>query len=212
MARHKPPMEEAFGPSLDGREDVAQLAKSLLDPLANVPEIEESEEEPLPVAPPVLLICGGRQAAVSVARLARDCGFAVELAVQEAPDPEDELASQADAVHVLENYEDLVEACGISRNHYVCVFVSDAALCEHILQQCLASDAAYLGAWAELDLRNEIFARLKAAGAPEAELAAVCCPIGLAIGAVSSGQQAVAILAEVLAAKSGVLKRLRFSD
>lgn len=212
MARRKRPMEEALGPALDGRDDVAQLARSLLEPQANVPEPEEDESPTAIAEQPVLLICGGRQVAAAVAELARRCGFGVELAAREAPDADDELASLADAVHVLENYEDLVQSCGIGRNHYVCVFVKDAAMCERILQQCLASDAAYVGAWAELDLRNEIFARLKSAGAPDAELAAICCPIGLAIGAVSGDQQAVAILAEVLAAKSGVLKRLRFTD
>lgn len=211
MARRKRVLEEAFGPALDGREDVAQLAKSLLEPQANVPEPEEDEPGSANEVQPVLLICGERQVAAAVAELGRQCGFSVQLALAREPEPENMLAALADVVHVVPDYDDLVDICGIDRSHYICVFVQDAVVCEHILQQCLASDAAYVGAWAELDLRNEIFARLKGSGAPDAELAAICCPIGLAIGAVSAPQQAVAILAEVLAAKSGVLKRLRFT-
>lgn len=212
MARHKRGMEEAFGPALDGREDVAELARSLLDPLANIPEPEKDEPQVPPESRPVLLICGGRHVANEVAALAVECGFSLELARNEEPMDTDETVPLAQQVHVVPNYDDLVNVCAIGREHYVCVFVQNAAVCEHILQQCLASEAAYVGAWAELDLRNEIFARLKAAGAPDAELAAICCPIGLAIGAVTAPQQGVAIMAEVLAAKSGVLKRLRLVD
>lgn len=211
MARRKREPDEALGPSIDGMDQLERLELALRPQ----PEPEPEEEpEPLeePAAPQVALICGGGDVALACAKLASDCGFAIELVVNEAPGPDDELASLADAVHVLEGYEDIVRACDIDSDHYVCVFTEDAEECGQILIQCLDSDAAYIGAWADRELRRRIFAGLKEEGAPDAELAAVCCPMGLGIGAQTPEQDAVAIVAEMLAARCGVLKRLRYAD
>lgn len=207
--RHEP--EEAFGPSIDGREQIERLELALRHPPEDEPE-PEPEILPEPEIPQVALICGSGEIALACGRLASRCGFAIELAVSSPPVAGDELASLADAVHVLENYDDIVQSCGIDSNHYVCVFVGEAPECEHILYQCLPSDAAYLGAWAEGESRREIFAMLKEDGAPDAELAAICCPMGLGIGAKTPEQDAVAVVAEMLAARSGVLKRLRYRN
>lgn len=207
--RHEP--EEALGPSIDGMDQLERLELALRP--QPEPEVEEGPELlNEPEEPQTALVCGSGEIALACARLAHECGFLLELAVKAPPEPGDELASLADAVHVLDNYDDFVSACDVDSNHYVCVFCEDADESVHILYQCLSSDAAYLGAWADRGLRQEIFSKLKAAGAPDAELAAVCCPMGLGIGARSPEQDAVAVVAEMLAARSGVLKRLRYVD
>lgn len=211
MAKRGREPEEALGPALDGMDQLERLEMALRPREEPEPE-EEPEYLPEPVEPQVALICGNGERALASARLAAGCGFAIELALDVAPEADDELAQLADAVHVLENYDNIVEACGVDSNHYVCVFVEEPAVCGHILYQCLPSDAAYLGAWADKAQAGEIFARLKADGAPDAELAAVCCPMGLGIGAQTPEQDAVANVAEFLAARSGVLKRLRYRD
>lgn len=203
--------EEALGPSIDGMDQIERLEMALRPHPEPEPE-PEPETAPEPEEPQTALICGSGELALACARLALQCGFNIELAAKAAPDPEDELARLAGAVHVLEDYNDLAEACQIDANHYVCVFAEDARDCEHILYQCLPTSAAYIGAWANRELAREIFAGLKEAGAPDAELAAICCPMGLGIGSQTTGQDAVAIVAEILAAKSGVLKRLRYRD
>lgn len=209
MARRRHEPDEALGPVIDGTPDLATLAESLLRP----PVAEEEEQEPEQEEeqePQVIVLCGNSPEALAVARLARDCDFEIAVARREEPQPGDELAELADSVHVLENYDNFVSGCGIDNNHYVCVFAQNAGYCEHILSQCLPSEAAYIGLNATRELGREIFAKLKEQGAPDAELAAICCPMGLYIGAKTPEQQGVAILAEVLAARAGVLKRLRF--
>lgn len=210
MAKRKRAPDEALGPSLDGMDQLERLEMALRPAPDPEPDFEP-EPEPEPEEPQVALICGGGEVALACARLAAGCGFGVELAVKQTPGADDELARLAGATHVLEDYSDFVENCGVDANHYVCVFC-DYEDCENIIFQCLSSDAAYIGAWADKSGRREIFAKLKELGAPDAELAAVCCPMGLGIGAATPDQDAVAVVAEMLAARSGVLKRLRYAD
>lgn len=210
MARRSREPDEAFGPMLDGMDDLARLAQHLANPMDG--EIEDCADDhlPEPEKPQVVLICGTGPVALAAARLAASCGFTVELACRDEPLADDELAGIAEVTHVLENYDGFVAECDIDRNHYVCIFVENAEDCGHILLQCLPSDAAYLGVDADAAMSMEVVAGLKAAGAPDAELAAICCPMGLNLGAEGAEQRAVSIVAELLAAKSGVLKRLRF--
>lgn len=211
MAKRSTEPEEALGPAVDGWDQIERLERAVRPAFEPEPEIEP-EPAPEPEAPITLLICGRRTPALECARLAVQCGFRLELAEREELPPEDELAQIADQVHILPDYENLVQDCSIDRDHYVCVFVDDAHECEQILMQCLPSDAAYIGAWAGNNLSREIFSALKQDGAPDAELAAICCPMGLGIGSSTPDQDAVAVVAEILAARSGVLKRLRFSN
>lgn len=211
MARRRREPDEAFGPMLDGASELEELARRLRE----LPEEDEPAPElilPEPEMPQVVLLCGSGATALATARLARQCGFDIELACREAPEAGDELAELAQAAHVLEDYDDMVSACEVDRNHYVCVFEDDPEICAHILSQCLPSSAAYLGVDADMAGRRAIFASLREGYAPDAELAAICCPMGLSLGAEGAEQRAVAIVAELLAAKSGVLKRLRFVD
>ncbi len=211
MAKRRREPEEALGPSIDGMDQLERLELALRPQLE--PEVEEEPEVwNEPEEPQTALGCGNGEIALACARLSSECVFLIELATTAPPEPGDELAALADAVHVLDNYDDFVKECEVDSNHYVCVFCDDADESVHILYQCLSSDAVYLGAWADKGLRQEIFGKLKAAGAPDAELAAICCPMGLGIGAQSPEQDAVAVVAEMLAARCGVLKRLRYID
>lgn len=209
MAKRKREPEEAIGPVLDGMDQLERLEMALR-PQPEPEEAPEPEQEPEPEAPQVMLICGSRGPALECARLAAKCGFMIELADDAPLPPAGGLAQLAQAVHLLQDYDNLVEECGIDKNHFVCVFVDSPAECEHIIYQCLPSDAAYVGAWADKEKRREIFARLKEDGAPDAELAAICCPMGLGIGSRTPEQDAVAVVAEMLAAGSGALKSLRY--
>lgn len=212
MARRKREMEEAFGPILDGTEDVESLARQLEEEAQEELEEEDEVRLPQPEEPQTVLICGHGPVAQAVGRLAAECDFIVDLARQDEPDAEDVLAELASVTYVLDGYDDFVVACDVDRNHYVCIFAEEADICEHILSQCMMSEAAYLGVDADMELAQEIFAHLRANGVPDAELAAICCPMGLNLDVRGAEQKAVCIVAELLAAKSGVLKRLRFGD
>lgn len=208
MPKRRREPDEAFGPALDGLDQIGRLELALRP--EPEPEIEPEEEPVPPPEPQTALICGQGEIALECAKLAAACGFIIKLACKEEPDPDDPVAGLADEVFVLEDFDNLVDGCGVNSTYYITIFTENASDCEHLLYQSLDSDAAYVGAWAGRELKKEVFEKLREDGAPDAELAAICCPMGLGIGAETPAQDAVAVVAEMLAARSGVLKRLRF--
>lgn len=192
--------EEAIGPVVDGSDFWQPVEQPQQAEQQEFADAEPEEETPEPEEYTVL-ICGAGERADALARLASDCGFVVRR-VALSPDQ-----ISADGISVLAE-ENFAGECAVGRNHFICLFL-EPDLAERILFQCLASDARYLGVWADSRTRSEIFQRLREDGAPDAELAAVCCPMGMAVGAETPEQDAVAVVAEMLAAKAGVLKRFR---
>lgn len=189
---------------------------------------------------PVLLLLGDGPEARAVARLAGECGFVVDMAVWSASgtsgtEARETAAGMAaagaeapgeDAADVpeipglrrrilLRPDDALVERCSIGRRHHVCIFPPDPAAARRALEDVLASHAFYVGLWATRAGRDRVWAELRAAGVPDAELAAVRCPLGLGELAVTSATPvaaAVVILAELLAARAGTLQRFRLED
>lgn len=181
---------------------------------------------------PVLLLLGDGPVARALARLAAECGFAVDMALWDAgalPEaeagdgtPEDVPDSTGAAPDIpglrrflrLAPEEDAVARCGIGRRHFVCIFPEDEAAATRALEDVLASHAFFVGLWATRAERERVWAALRAAGVPDAELAAVRCPLGLGdlddMGAPMAS--AVPVLAELLAARAGGRQRIRLED
>ena len=188
----------------------------LLDARKGKPGLVEHEGhvfyvEPL-AAPPVLLLCGGGHVSLEVARLAHACDFVVDVV-----DDRDEFSNavrfpMARHCMVLPGYENLVQACGIGRRHYVAIVTRGHSFDREVLAQALTSHAQYVGMIGSKTKREKVYAALRTQGVPATELAAVCCPIGLSIEAETPQQIAVSIVAELLAARAGTLVRLRFDD
>ena len=200
--------EEAIGPVVDGLEDFPPLHGQDPEPLPEWEAPFEAELQPAAEDPPRMLVCGDGEAARAAAELAKSCGFLLEVAFN-GDEAGARLAwPEADEVIPSPGWADLVELCGIGRDSYVCVFLEDPGEREDVVDHCLASDARYSGAWGGMEARRELFEGLRRQGAPDAELAAVACPMGLNIGAATPAQHAVGIVAELLAAKAGTLKRL----
>ena len=141
----------------------------------------------------------------------------------EAPDePADEAAcASGPYIAGLRNYlclapeESPVERLGIGRTHYICIFPPDAPTATRTLEDVLASRAAYVGLWATRAGRERVWSELRARGVPDMELAAVRCPMGLGeLGMEAGGPvaAAVAVLAELLAVRTGSPQRLRYED
>ncbi|MBO6170613.1 MAG: XdhC family protein [Desulfovibrio sp.] len=167
--------------------------------------------EPLD-APPVLLLCGGGHVSLEVARLAHASGFVVDVADDREDFANAERFPMARRCLVLPGFDNLVERCGIGRRHYVAIVTRGHSFDREALAQALTSHAQYIGMIGSRGKREQVYAALRATGVPDAELAAVCCPIGLSIGAQTPQQIAVAVVAELLAARAGTLTRLRFDN
>ncbi|MCH5143921.1 XdhC family protein [Desulfovibrio sp. UIB00] len=167
--------------------------------------------EPLD-APPVLLLCGGGHVSLEVARLAHSCGFVVDVVDDREEFSNAERFPMARHCQVLPGYENLVQTCDIGRRHFVAIITRGHSFDREALAQALTSHAQYVGMIGSRTKREQVYAALRKQGVPDAELAAVCCPIGLSIEAETPQQIAVSIVAELLAARAGTLVRLRLDD
>lgn len=200
-------------------------------PLSFTPGAGDAAVTPdVPADMPVLLLLGDGPEARAVARLASECDFAVDMVVwdaSEAPaedvpteEGKDAPASAPELPGVRRRFvlrpgESPVECCAIGRRHYVCIFPPDVGTATRALDDVLASHAFYVGLWATRAGRARVWAELKEAGMPDAELAAVSCPMGLgelAVNASGPVAAAVAVLAELLAARAGSRQRFRLED
>ena len=173
-------------------------------------------ETPLYVEPlqprPVLLLCGAGQTALETARLAHAVGFVVDVVDSREEYVSPERFPQARRRIFAPDFDRLVERCDVGRQHYVIIAAHNHALDRSALVQVLASHAHYIGMLGGKAKRSAIFAALRDMGMPDAELACIRCPAGLPIGAESPRQVAVSIVAELLAARAGVLQRLRAEE
>jgi xanthine dehydrogenase accessory factor len=89
---------------------------------------------------------------------------------------------------------------GVDRYTAVAALTHDPKIDDPALLHALARDCFYVGALGSKKTHARRLERLRAQGAGASELARIHAPIGLAIGAASPPEIAVAILAEITAA------------
>ena len=167
--------------------------------------IERSGEEPLfiqPVPPPLrMLIVGAVRIAQTLAPIAVEAGFEVTVI-----DPRRAFAApeRFPAFAVVREWPDkALPALGLDPGTAVVALTHDAKPDDMALGLALRSSAFYVGALGSRKTHANRIARLQEAGYTEAEIARICAPVGLDIGARTPAEIAVAILAEVIAAKNG---------
>ena len=90
----------------------------------------------------------------------------------------------------------------------VLVFTHDAKLDVPALMAAFESDAGYIGALGSRQTTTDREARLRAAGATDADLARMYAPCGLDVGAATVEETAIAVLAEMTAHRAAPLRRL----
>jgi xanthine dehydrogenase accessory factor len=155
---------------------------------------------------PRVVVCGAGHVGASLARLARAVGYRVTLIDDRAdfvtrarfPDAEIELvAAQAGWTEAVRR------VAGTGRGVYVAVVTRGHNEDEECLRAVLAVRPDYVGMIGSKRRTNIVLARLRETGASEEELRAVRAPVGLDIGAVSPEEVALAILAEIVAARRG---------
>ncbi len=152
----------------------------------------------------VVLLVGGGELAQKVASLAKCVGFEIDIL-----DIQDSFARKdyfPQARYVFkEKYSVVGTEYAIGSSHYIAILTSSLEEILTTLNHVFTSPARYIGVLGDEDTKEQLFEQLRKKGIPQTELACVCCPIGVTIGAVELEEQSIAIVAELIAARAGKL-------
>jgi xanthine dehydrogenase accessory factor len=152
--------------------------------------------------PPRMVIFGAIDFSAALATIARGMGYRVTIA-----DPRRAFLDSARFSTAAETVaawpDDVLETMELDPGDAVLVFTHDAKLDVPALMAAFATDAGYIGALGSRKTTLDREARLREAGAGDAELARVFAPAGLDIGAATVEETAIAVLAEITAERSG---------
>jgi len=151
---------------------------------------------------PRLLVFGAGPIAEALCAMAAVAGFVVEVA-----DPRPSFAREdrfPRAASVRKGWPaDLVPEIAPDASSYAVSLLHEARFEDELLPALLRSDARYLGALGSRRTHADRRRRLEEAGFTADEIDRIQGPVGLDIGAMTPGEIAVAILAEVIAMRRG---------
>jgi xanthine dehydrogenase accessory factor len=148
--------------------------------------------------PPRLIVIGAVHISQALAPMARIAGF--DLAVV---DPRTAFASTdrfPDVTLLAEWPEDVMPRLALDPFTAVAALTHDPKIDDGALAAALRAGCFYVGALGSRKTHAKRLERLRSFGLDEASLSRIRAPIGLAIGAQSPAEIAVAILAEVIGA------------
>jgi xanthine dehydrogenase accessory factor len=151
---------------------------------------------------PRLVIIGAVDFASALAKLARFAGFRVTVVDPRAHFATSERIPDADRIVVAWPQEYLADEPPDDAT-YLAVLTHEPRFDDPTLTAALRSPAAYIGAMGSRRAHGERLDRLREAGFGDDELARISGPIGLDIGAATSEETAISILAEVIASRHG---------
>jgi len=152
--------------------------------------------------PPRMVIFGAIDFAAALAPLAKGLGYRVTIAdPRRAFLDSPRFASVARTVAAWP--EEAVADMALGPRDAALVFTHDPKLDVPAVLASLASDAGYVGALGSRRTTEDRNARLREAGVSDEQLARVYAPCGLDIGSSTVEETAVAILAEIVASRTG---------
>jgi xanthine dehydrogenase accessory factor len=151
---------------------------------------------------PTLIAVGGVHIAIALAALARTLGYRTIIV-----DPRRTFGSEPRFPHVdqliQEWPDDALKQIGLTRSTAVAMLTHDPKLDDPGLLMALPSPAFYVGALGSSKTQAKRRQRLLEAGLTEAQLARLHGPIGLDIGAQTPEEIALAVMAQIVAARNG---------
>jgi xanthine dehydrogenase accessory factor len=157
--------------------------------------------EPL-LPPPTLVVVGGVHIAVALVSLARTLGYRTVVV-----DPRRAFGSAARFGHadrLVDAWpDDALRTIGLTPSTAVAVLSHDPKLDDPALLVALRSPAFYVGALGSARTQARRRARLAESGLSEAELARLHGPIGLPLGGRAPEEIALAVMAQIVAARNG---------
>jgi xanthine dehydrogenase accessory factor len=147
--------------------------------------------------PARLVVIGAVHISQALAPIAQLLGYDVTIV-----DPRTAFASleRFPDVKVIAEWPDVaLPPLGVDRYTAFVALTHDPKIDDPALAHALSRDCFYIGALGSKKTHARRLERLKAGGIPEAALARIHAPIGLAIGAVSPPEIAIAIMAQITA-------------
>ncbi len=153
----------------------------------------------------VVLLVGAGDIAQEVSRLGSYAGFIVDVLDTSRDLARPERFPAARQAIWCERYADIVKRYNIGPRHYIVVTTQSLESDLEVLRSVLHSSARYIGVHGDENKQEALFSVLRKDGVPAAELACICCPVGVPIGALHPSEIAISIIAELIAARSGCL-------
>jgi xanthine dehydrogenase accessory factor len=150
------------------------------------------------VPPPRLVVIGAVHISQALAPMARIAGFDVEII-----DPRTAFATAdrfPDVALAAEWPEDVLKRKPLDAYTALAALTHDPKIDDFPLQAALQAGCFYVGALGSRKTHARRVERLLAAGLSEEQIGRIRAPIGLAIGAASPAEIAVAVLAQVIEA------------
>jgi xanthine dehydrogenase accessory factor len=152
---------------------------------------------------PVLCLFGAGHVAQPLARMAKACGFRVEVADDRVKFANPERFPEADLV-VVDDFPAAAGKMTLGPTSYAIVVTRGHKGDAEALRAVLGRGLRFVGLLGSRPKVVHIFAALQAQGATAEDLADVHAPLGLEIGAQTPDEIAVSILAEMIAVRRGV--------
>ena len=152
---------------------------------------------------PVLCLFGAGHVAQPLARMAKACGFRVELVDDRVKFANAERFPEADLI-VVDSFAEAASKMTLGPNSYAIVVTRGHKGDGEALRAVLGRGLRFVGLLGSRPKVVHIFAALRDEGVSAEELAVVHAPLGLEIGAQTPDEIAVSILAEMIAVRRGV--------
>ena len=160
--------------------------------------------DPLPKSGTVVLI-GGGHVSKEVAKLASYVDFEVVVCDDRQEFSNRDRFPMARFTHVIKEFQNLFQTIGQGEDYYLLIITRGHSYDQEALDQALQTPARYIGMIGSRSKRNITYSNLRDQGFTDADFARVHCPVGLSIGSETPKEIAVSIIAELIAARSGVL-------
>jgi xanthine dehydrogenase accessory factor len=152
---------------------------------------------------PVLCLFGAGHVAQPLARMAKACGFRVEVVDDRVKFANPQRFPEADLV-VVDSFAEGAAKMTLGPNTYAIVVTRGHKGDAEALESVLGRDLRFVGLLGSKAKVVHIFAALAERGVSREALGRVHAPLGLEIGAQTPDEIAVSILAEMIAVRRGV--------
>jgi xanthine dehydrogenase accessory factor len=151
---------------------------------------------------PTLCLFGAGHVAQPLARMAKACGFRVEVADERERFASRERFPDADRI-LVEGFTEAASAMTLGGNSFAVVVTRGHLGDAEALRAVLGRGLRYVGLLGSKSKMQQVFTALEQAAVSPEDLARVHCPVGLDIGAETPEEIAVSILAEMITVRRG---------